>query len=383
MKHTWQRSRPTVELTDAELTQILRSIYDGVTVVESEKIATGLVNTIYRVVAHGVEGENEERTLAIKVGQRGVRAAEVEFEIASRAADVLDVPMPLACLPAEPVSGHPVTVWRWARGRRLDVLAGALNNEAANRLSERLGAQLARLHAIPTRDPERGICIDEPGLLELSSGALRVVEPFEFSGAGLCAFAERTLGRSPGAERIESELSRALLDWLAVHADALDAHADEVCLCHADFGTENVLVEMTRSERSGRRRVRDGGRQPAPGGAIGGRTARGPSDGDAHAGAAGMVVDATLKILDWEFACAGTPYLDLGHLLRAPLLGDMSEFEARVAAGYRDAGGELPQNWAHVAQLTDLFAWLSFLERPTLGRDAAAEARRRLEAVVR
>ena len=42
-------------------------------------------------------------------------------------------------------------------------------------------------------------------------------------------------------------------------------------------------------------------------------------------------------ILDWEFAFAGGPSFDFGHLLRPPL-GDDPGFIEGVCAGYRAAG---------------------------------------------
>jgi aminoglycoside phosphotransferase (APT) family kinase protein len=68
-------------------------------------------------------------------------------------------------------------------------------------------------------------------------------------------------------------------------------------------------------------------------------------------------------VLDWEFAFSGSPFFDLGNLLRPPL-GDMPGFEQAVHDGYVDAGGVLPTRWRQMSLLQDLLAWADFLNRP-------------------
>jgi aminoglycoside phosphotransferase (APT) family kinase protein len=60
-------------------------------------------------------------------------------------------------------------------------------------------------------------------------------------------------------------------------------------------------------------------------------------------------------VLDWEFAVSGSPLADLGSFLRyeracAPLV------EPHFSEGYRAAGGELPEDWPHLARLLALAA---------------------------
>lgn len=62
-------------------------------------------------------------------------------------------------------------------------------------------------------------------------------------------------------------------------------------------------------------------------------------------------------ILDWEFAHAGGPYMDIGNLLRhtAPAYQD------QIAAGLAAGGRALPPNWKKKAELVDLGSHLEFL----------------------
>ena len=62
-------------------------------------------------------------------------------------------------------------------------------------------------------------------------------------------------------------------------------------------------------------------------------------------------------VLDWEFAHAGSPYMDIGNLLRH--FGDSAA--THVGSGLRDEGFPLPGDWRERAQLLDLGSHLEFL----------------------
>ena len=68
-------------------------------------------------------------------------------------------------------------------------------------------------------------------------------------------------------------------------------------------------------------------------------------------------------VLDWEFAFSGTPAFDLGNLIRPPL-GRHDGFVTAVAAGYRESGEHLPDDWQRIARLIDLTAWAEMIARP-------------------
>ncbi len=69
-------------------------------------------------------------------------------------------------------------------------------------------------------------------------------------------------------------------------------------------------------------------------------------------------------VLDWEFALSGTPYMDIGNLLRH--LGP--DHDEAVARGVRSGGMRLPLDWRRRAALADLASHLEFL---TSGHDDA------------
>jgi aminoglycoside phosphotransferase (APT) family kinase protein len=87
----------------------------------------------------------------------------------------------------------------------------------------------------------------------------------------------------------------------------------QTCLVHGDFGNRNLLVR------------------------------RGPD---------GWAVAA---VLDWEYALAGSPLIDLGHFLRYERTSRPFA-EPWLSQGYRDAGGVLPSNWRFLSRAAGLTA---------------------------
>lgn len=87
--------------------------------------------------------------------------------------------------------------------------------------------------------------------------------------------------------------------------------------------------------------------------------------------------DAVAAVLDWEFAFSGSPFVDLGNVLRPPR-GDDEAFVAAVAEGY----GPLPPEWRRMSRLVDLMAWADFLSRPNPGPALVADARMMIERAV-
>jgi aminoglycoside phosphotransferase (APT) family kinase protein len=86
-------------------------------------------------------------------------------------------------------------------------------------------------------------------------------------------------------------------------------------------------------------------------------------------------------VLDWEFAISGSPFDDLGNLLRYERIG-RRVFEPHFSRGYQDAGGTLPHDWRHLARRADLIAICESLTHEQLPPDAAAELVELLRATV-
>jgi aminoglycoside phosphotransferase (APT) family kinase protein len=68
-------------------------------------------------------------------------------------------------------------------------------------------------------------------------------------------------------------------------------------------------------------------------------------------------------VLDWEFAFSGSPLTDVGNMLRFRACRPAG-FAGGFVAGYRDAGGQLPERWREISEALDLYALADFLTRP-------------------
>lgn len=62
-------------------------------------------------------------------------------------------------------------------------------------------------------------------------------------------------------------------------------------------------------------------------------------------------------ILDWEFCHSGTPYMDIGNLLRHTAAG----YHQLIGLGLQAGGMDLPGDWRQRASLVDLTSQLEFL----------------------
>lgn len=290
--------------------------FPGALVTATELAVGGLSNTNIKVWC-----DHSAEPLRLRLFRRGADVAELEHAVMQRVAP--DVPLPRChCTSTDGPDGRPYAIYDWVDGERLE--NADLGLAARRDIGRDIGRILAAIHR--TR-------FERTGYL---NNHLEVSEPFDVSGAGLVRFARSVLESDRGRDRLGSDTALEFLAWLDRNAGSLDGpDANTAVLCHGDFGASNLIV----SARAGHWRV--------------------------------------VAVLDWEYACAGTPFGDLGNLLRPPL-GTATGFEAAVIDSYRSAGGTLPANWKDLALLTDLFAWLEFLGREPLHESVIASARSRI-----
>lgn len=193
--------------------------------------------------------------------------------------------------------------------------------QANARAARAVGRAAARIHA-------RGF--EQSGFLD---GDLAIPEPFPGALEGLGAWADELLAGRAG-ERL-GELADKVREVWERSASLLRAACARPALVHADFKPFNVKWV--------------------------------PSESD-------------VLVLDWEFAWAGPPLMDVGQFLR---WGAPGAFVAGFVRAYRDEGGELPDGWRRTAELLDLFHLVGMLgeegERPVRRRDLLARVQATLQ----
>lgn len=243
---------------------------------------------------------------------RGPAAHEVDAALLELVRGLLPVAEVLEVRRAAGDGMPALLVTSFLPGERGEVVLPTLDDAGLAKLGRNLGRLAARLAGMPML--RAGVFVD---------GDLRI-EPFEAGESDLTlwvrAYADR-LGLAPGELAGLEEVAEA------AQAD-LDA-VRRVCLVHSDFNIRNVLVDRETLEVTG--------------------------------------------LVDWEFAHAGSPYADLGNLVRF----DRSPAFVDAAVGeYADRLDEDPQRALDLARAADLFAMVELASRS--GQNPLADYAHRL-----
>lgn len=135
------------------------------------------------------------------------------------------------------------------------------------------------------------------------------VSPFEFGG--ISGFLARMLEDVQVKSWIDTASIDAIQSILRNESSKLDELEGQSQLVHGDFNPTNILIHQ--GEVSG--------------------------------------------ILDWEFSHSGTPYMDIGNLLR----NTPAKYHDQIRSGLEAGGMNLPGDWKERAMLVDLSSQLEFL----------------------
>jgi aminoglycoside phosphotransferase (APT) family kinase protein len=307
LEEGWERP-PRLDLGLDELRHLVGPAFPGREVADFAPLATGLANTTIRFRLRG-----EERTYVLRLHTRDPEAAGRELELMTYLAAGPAPRVPVAPLVySDPRPGRgacPYSVWGFVEGALLQDLFKTLPPAELVDIAGACGRVLASISA--RRFPTCG---------ELGPG-LSVVREYGRPSRFVPEVVHRALFEGRAGERLGAEARDALWRVVERAAPRLGAIDDHYTLVHGDYKRSNILLE----------------REPA-----------------------GWRVSA---VLDWEFAFAGPPLVDVGLFLRAgeALPGG---FRDAFASGYRDAGGELPGEWLPLSRLVDVVSQVTFLDDP-------------------
>jgi aminoglycoside phosphotransferase (APT) family kinase protein len=315
MEEGWERERsPRVELSLDELQRLVAPAFPGAAISEHAVLGTGLANTNIRFRLQG-----REPAYVLRLHTREPKAAARERELMSYLASNPRASIPVAALvysdPVPQRREHPYSIWGFVEGTLLQELFKTLSDSELVDIAGACGRVAAALatHRFPTCG-------------EFGAGLL-VVEQYGAPSEFVPDMVHRALFGGVAGERLGSRLRDALWTTVERTAPLLSEIDGRYTLVHADYKRSNLLLQRS---------------------------------------AATWNVSA---VLDWEFAFAGPPLIDVGLFLRA---GEAlpAGFRQAFAAGYRDAGGELPSEWLRLSRLVDLVSQMTFLndtrDRPRL-----------------
>lgn len=323
MEEGWERP-PRVELPLHELQALLEPAFPGVTVAEHAVLAAGLSNTNVRFRLQG-----DPRWYVLRLHTREARAAAKERAVMRLLAADGAVPVPpLLYSEPDPASGrHPYSIWGFSEGSLLQELFGALPAGELLEIAAACGRTLAVLGRY--RFASCG---------ELDAG-LQVVEEYGAPSQYVPELIARALFEGRAGERLGAARRSCL--WSAVERTRglLSVLDDKYTLVHGDYKRSNLLM------------TRQGGTWQVA------------------------------AVLDWEFTFAGPALTDVGLFLRAGRALPPGFREAFVE-GYRDEGGNLPEEWRRLSRLVDLVSQLMFLQDPEEKPRRFAETTRVVEETI-
>jgi aminoglycoside phosphotransferase (APT) family kinase protein len=243
------------------------------------------------------------RVYAGRGATRGANAAEVDAAVLRLVRGLLPVPEVLEVRRADPSAGTPaLLVTSWLPGKRLDEVLLTADMSMLATIGRNLGKILARLAQMPML--RAGMFLD---------GDLRI-GPMPPGADDLLSWVETSSAGSPLGEWNPDD--RAALLGLADRAQTLLDRTTRACLVHSDFNPKNLLFD------------------PATGAVTG--------------------------LLDWEFAHAGSPFSDLGNLLR---FDGEAAFADAVLSTYSDSVVDAPDDLLDRARAADLFALVDLAAR--------------------
>ncbi len=243
------------------------------------------------------------RIYAARGASRGPQAAEVDAAVLRLVRGLVPVPEVLEARRADPTAGTPaLLVTSFLPGARLDEVLSHADDARAAVIGRNLGAVLARLAQMPMLRAG-----------ELLDGELRIgAMPAEL--ADLASWFDACSRSGPLAAWVEDDV--AGLGEVLDRAQDLNDLTDRACLVHSDFNPKNLLVDPGSGEVTG--------------------------------------------VLDWEFAHAGSPFSDLGNLLR---FDRRPAFADAVLATYSDLVVDAPTDLLDRARAADLFALVELASR--------------------
>ncbi len=269
------------------------------------------------------QGSAEQVVVRIYGGRslaRGPAAPEVDAAVLELVRGLLPVPRVLEVRAGAPEADRPgLLVVSRLPGKRLDLVLPGLAHPQLAELGTSLGVLLGRLGHMT--QPRAGFFSTRELALDALPQHLRDLPTWVHSH-------EEQLRLDP------SDLD-SLSAVAAAAQDVLDAGESRTCLVHGDLNPKNVLVDPATLEVTG--------------------------------------------LVDWEFCHAGSPYADLGNLLRFDRSPALSE---AVLESYRCFLPNAPEDLLDLARASDLFALVDLAARE-VDDEVTRQARQQLLEVAR
>jgi aminoglycoside phosphotransferase (APT) family kinase protein len=254
---------------------------------------------------YAVSAAGEDAVLRLYV--RHPARAAVDVSLMRLVRGLLPVPRVLDAMPEVSEQGPPYVLTERLPGVNLEKYLESAGDDERRKVGEQLGDLLVRLSGMPFLD------------FGEFRGRELTIEPFD--AGGLTQWFNKYV-EDLGLTRDQADSMESVLDRAE---DLAATGVDRACLVHSDFNPKNLLVDPESAEITG--------------------------------------------LIDWEFAHAGSPYTDLGNLLRFcedPVLG------AAALRVVREKGPDLGDRLVERGRAADLWALIDLASRSAANPVAAA-----------
>jgi aminoglycoside phosphotransferase (APT) family kinase protein len=307
------RPEPRRSIAASALERILAEALPGRRVIELQPLTDGLRNANFKLRLNGTP-----ELVVLRLYEHDASLCQKEIDLMRLAGGSVPVAEVIHAEPQGLEEIPPFMLMSYIEGITFLTLKRSGDTEAIAQAAHSAGETLAAIGRIR---------FSKPGWIGPGPA---VTVPLMEGADAMPRFVDLCLASANLQQRMHAELrdrTRALMWSYASQLDLLD---NQTCLVHGDFSRRNLLVE-----RLGER----------------------------------WKVSA---VLDWEFAVSGPSLIDMANFLRyeresRPLA------EPHFSAGYRQAGGKLPDDWRRLTRIVDLVALCEMLTRDQLPDDVVAD----------
>ncbi len=313
MQKDWQRRHNFILLDETTLNAMLQPVFLGKSVTSVELLTSGLCNTNYKIYLSGIQD-----AFVLRLYIRDRAACLKDYDLFNLVHDRVPVPELLYVDVAGERYAMGYAVMRWVDGILLSDIITAGDPAQMAACAYAAGTTLASIGTYTF--PQAGFF--GPGL--------SIAQPFDSGTAPFLAEIERSLFKGKSGERLGTTLTECLWRFVLDNSNYLEAAEGVAALVHADFKGLNILVKQEQANW--------------------------------HIAA----------VLDWEFALASSPLIDIANMLRYDSLLPAT-YETQFIRGYLDNGGTLPTEWKRASKLLDLLSLCQFLDAPQPGRALVEE----------
>lgn len=289
----WVRPEPRYAFLAHQLGNAVKLAFPGRRVTGVQPLTEGLRNANFKVHL-----DSPDTFAVLRFYERDPALCAKEVSLLGLLGPLIPVPEVTFAQPVGLGDLPPFVAWRFVEGVSLRELKRTAVASVVAQAAFASGQILARVHRM---------IFQRSGWI---GPALEVTEPFPQTTDSLPRLVEQCLASQQLRERMDPELRDRFQALIWAFATQFADLGRDRSLVHGDFGKRNQLVRRSAGKWT------------------------------------------VAAILDWEFAIAGSPLIDIGHFLRyerfaRPLL------EPAFSSGYLEAGGTLPNGWRRLARLLD------------------------------